>query len=260
MRSTWRRIASIDHQLGEARSARRVPPGRGRVARREARGRARPSSQLKAALRRAGPPSPRAGSAGEQRLGEVALAATRRARSSACVRPRRRGAPGTELARDRRTSASGDRGGLVRRGGSPSRCASPCGRNASSPAPSASGAAAPAASTHSPSTTRCARASEALAGTETHQGARAVASSITRAEKRARRRTSERASIAQSYGNRSARAPAPSRASVEVRGLRVRFLGKLGVDDLALGVGEERRAAVLAVLGREGARRASSPR
>src|SRR5260221_150709 len=37
-----------------------------------------------------------------------------------------------------------------------------------------------------------------------------------------------------------------------MRSLGVGFLGKLGVDDLALRVGEERRAAVFAVFGGEG--------
>ena len=39
---------------------------------------------------------------------------------------------------------------------------------------------------------------------------------------------------------------------MEVGCLGVGFFGQLGVHDLALGVGEERRAAILAVLGREG--------
>src|SRR5258708_2932280 len=40
---------------------------------------------------------------------------------------------------------------------------------------------------------------------------------------------------------------------VEVRRVRLGFLGKLGVDDLAVAVGEERGAAVFAVLRGEGA-------
>ncbi len=77
----------------------------------------------------------------------------------------------------------------------PMRCASPRGRSASSPAFNAIDSPAPVFSRHSPSITRCARAIAGVADTDTHHGARAVASSVTPAANLARRRTSERASI-----------------------------------------------------------------
>jgi len=77
----------------------------------------------------------------------------------------------------------------------PMRCASPWARNAISPDLSSTTSPPAVLTTHCPSMTTWARAIEALAGMDTHQGARAVASSVTPAENRASLRTSESASM-----------------------------------------------------------------